>query len=273
MIIGLTADTYKIISVSFTLRILKWIGVPFSEVTQNVFSHPKKVLRVSQGMMLGLHLPNVGNFGYDLSFLKRKQEIEFLLREIEQYRNGFHFKYAVFHPPEGDTSQQSFDFYIQNLLKVKIPLFLENPQGWLLDQFSPFFFQVQEKLKDQLHGICMDIPHLYLSGEDWIKFYRILYKKIRIIHLSDCKNNEDLHLPFGLGGDLNLQNILKTLDQEGFDNILNFEINPPSLNHLDCLFKTYLQATEFYHPGKNFKMKYRMKIVSRLGRCAGLLFN
>jgi hypothetical protein len=193
------------------------------------------------------------------------------MRKIEQYRDAFHFQYAVFHPPENDSSQQSFDFYIHNLLKIKIPLFLENPQGWPLDQFNHFLFQVQSKLGDQLHGICLDIPHVYLSGKDWIQFYRMLHDKIWIIHLSDCKENEDLHLPFGFGGDLNLQDILKTLDREGFDGILNFEINPPSLNELNSVFETYLQAKEFFHPVENKKMKHRMKIASRLGQCAVLL--
>ncbi|MBN2030567.1 sugar phosphate isomerase/epimerase [bacterium] len=272
MVIGLTADSYRKIPVSTILSMIKWIGVQASEVTQHVFVHPERVLKNSRGMKLGLHLPNVGNDGYDLSSLMYKEEIEWSLGKVAQYGDRFQFQYAVFHPPERDTSQQSLDFYISNLHQIPIPLILENPRGWSRDRFSRFFRDIQDKLEDRLHGICLDIPHAHLAGEDWVAFYQIFREQIRVIHLSDCKEEEDLHLPFNCGGDLNLQDILTTLKKEGFDGILNLEIKPPSINHLDYFFETYMQTQEFCHPGNYKKMKRRMKIVNRLGRCLGRFF-
>lgn len=272
MIVGLTADTYQRIPVSFVLHIMRWVGIPFSEVTQNVFVHPERVLKNSQRMKLGLHLPNVGNFGYDLSSLECREKVEWVLAKITRYGELFDFRYAIFHPPEEDSPGQSFDFYIDNLHQIQIPLVLENPRGWSLDRFNCFFRDICNKLENRLHGICLDIPHAYLSGENWIDFYRTFRDQIRVVHLSDCSGDEDLHLPFGCGGDLDLHDILNTLYREKFDGILNFEMKPPSLNHLDSLFETYLQTSEFFLPDKNRKMKCRMKVVSLLGKCMGLLF-
>ncbi len=272
MVIGLTADTYRKIPVSTILLIMRWVGVQFSEVTQRVFDHPGRVLKNSRGMKLGLHLPNIGNFGYDLSSLERKAEIGRVLEKISRYKEQFDFQYAVFHPPEGDPLKQSFDFYIDNLRQIQIPLVLENPRGWSLDQFGRFFSDIHSRLEPRLHGICLDIPHAHLAGEDWVTFYQTFREEIRVIHLSDCKGDEDLHLPFGCGGDLNLQDILITLRNEKFDNILNFEIKPPSMSHLDHFLGTYMQAREFCDRGNHTKIRRRMKIVSRLGRVINLLF-
>ncbi len=221
-------------------------------------------------MKLGLHLPNVGNFGYDLSSRGCEEEVEWVLEKIDQYKEEFDFQYGIFHPPEEDSPGQSFDYYIDNLLQIQVPLVLENPRGWSLDRFNKFFSDIYNQLESRLHGICLDIPHAYLAGEDWIDFYQTFKNRIKVIHLSDCSGNEDLHLPFGCGGDLDLHDILTTLNREKFDGILNFEMKPPSLSHLDHFFQTYLMVQEFYQSDENKKMLNRMKVISRLGRFFGL---
>ena len=64
MIIGFTADKYKIFSIQVILSLLRYSGVSFSEVTTNVFRRPDKALRSCRGMKLGLHLPNFGNCSF-----------------------------------------------------------------------------------------------------------------------------------------------------------------------------------------------------------------
>jgi sugar phosphate isomerase/epimerase len=266
MLIGFTVDQYRRLPIWIILRTLRWSGVSFSEVTSNVFLGYKKALRSARGMSLGLHLPNFGNCGYDFSSLGSKERIETVLSQIELIGKRFDFRYAVFHPPEADSSGKSFDFYIENLLRVGIPLVLENVQGFTVERFVDFYRYANEKLQGRIQGVCLDIPHAYLTGEDWQGFYQTLSSEIKVVHLTDCRDDIDFHLPFGIGGDLCLEEILKTLQMEGFDGMLNFEMLPPSLGHLDAYFKTYLRAREFFDPKGLGRVRRRMKLISFVGR-------
>lgn len=271
MTIGFTADRYKKLSVSFILRLLRWTGVSFSEVTVSVFHRPVKALRSSRGMRLGLHLPNFGNCGYDFSSRKSRETIDAVLNQIQRYGNRFDFQYAVFHPPEADTSPETFAFYVQNLQRVKIPLVLENIRSYDINRFKAFYRRMQQELEPQLQGVCLDIPHAYITGEDWVDFYRTMEDHIKVIHLSDCIGTTDSHLPFGMDGHLHLEEILEKLRQLGFNGILNLEMQPPSLQDLNAYFQTYLRAKEYLQPDGMQKTRRRMKRISLLGR--GLLRN
>lgn len=270
MIIGLTADNYKNIPVSFILRMLRWSGVGFSEVTTNALSSPDRTLRSTRGMKLGLHLPNWGNCGFDFSSSGQKEKVESLLHKIDQYRKIFNFRYAVFHPPEENLIHRSYEFYIRNIRQIHIPLVLENIRSLSLKQFLEFYKRIKKELGNRQIGICLDIPHAILSGEDWKEYYHLLNSAVKVIHLSDC-DEEDRHLPFGMGGTLDLDNILATLDKFGFDGILNFEIKPPSIRHLDVVFENYLQARKYFRPDGIRKIQQRKKLINLMGQAIGVL--
>jgi len=201
MEIGLTSDKYKNIPITTILYFFRWLGVQFSEVTVNIFNQPEKSLQSARGMKLGLHLPNFGNYGYDFSSMRCRRKIETILHQIHLNREKFHFQYAVFHPPEEPSFYDLWDFYLTNLKQV-------------------------------------GIPHAFLSEGDWKRFYTVLKSDIRVIHLSDCTEKKDLHLPFGLEGTLPFEKILKTLGETGFNGILNFEIKPVSLSNMNTYFNT-----------------------------------
>ena len=266
MNIGFTADQYQNLPIHIILRILCWTGVRFSEVTTNIFQHPIKTLRITRNMKLGLHLPNVGNCGFDFSSLDQKKKVEHALNDIKKHGKAFDFRYVVFHPPESDSYTSSPTFYIENLEQVDAPLVLENIRSWPAERFIGLYQRLQKILGGRLAGLCLDIPHAHLSGENWVDFYRTFQSEIKVIHLSDCTGDEDLHLPFGMGGQLSLERILETLQHFGFDGILNFEINPPSIAHLDAVFSGYLKAVEFFECRGIKRMRRRMRLMALLGK-------
>lgn len=272
MKIGLTADNYSHIPVSIILRMLRWMGVDFSEVTINIFSHPKRALRSSRGMKLGLHLPNIGNCGFDFSCVEQKDKVESALNTIKRYEELFDFQYTVFHIPEKDSNHDAFEFYLHNLRQIETPLVLENIIGWSPEQFFGFYRRLKVELGEQIIGMCLDVPHAYISRSDWKAFFLESNLEVKVIHLSDCNPEEDLHLPFGLCGSLDLDKILTTLYNLEFNGVINFEIKPTSLRNLNVFFNSYLQAKAIFQPEGIGKIQKRMQIISLIGRIIGLLF-
>jgi len=269
MNIGLTADRYQNIPAHIILWILRYVGIRFSEVTVSIFQHPAKTAKNTRGMILGLHLPNMGNCGYDLSSLDQEETVASVLEDIEKNRTWFDFQYVVFHPPEARSDAAAFDFYVQNLRKVHYPLVLENTRGWTLHRFMNFHGRIRDILGIHLAGVCLDIPHAHLSGEDWTAFYQAFGDEVKVVHLSDCHTEEDSHLPFGCGGILDLLAILEALRSFGFNGTLNFEINPPSLRDLDAFFSNVLQSSILSQHDITQKGRRRMKHVARLGKIIG----
>ncbi len=256
MRIALTADRFMGIPPGSILYLIYWLGVEGAEVTLKLLRQPFMSRRPSGRMQLGLHLPNIGSCVYDFSLAGSQSEIEEDLKLIEKNRNRFHFSYAVFHPPEGGPGT-SFSSLMKNVEKTGIPLLLENVKPYSLQSFNSFYKKCLEVLDGRLAGICLDIPHAYLGGTDWRDWYAFFGSRIRVIHLSNC-DEEDRHLPFGLEGHLRLQEILQELKKFGFDGTLNFEIKPPSLASLGKVFDTYLETMSFF--GKPVEGKYRKRM-------------
>ena len=269
MIVGLTSDNYKRISILSVLRIFKWIGVDFSEVTVNVFNDPVKLSNVVCGMSLGLHLPNLGNFGYDFSSFHSAEIIESVLEKISVHRNRFNFQYAVFHPPEACNTDDGFQYYIHNLKRVHLPLILENIPSYSLERFRKLYRHIKNELGNRIVGICLDIPHAIIAGDKWRDYYRYFTIDVKAIHLSDCTDKKDLHLPFPYGGELSLNDILHFLKQENYNGIVNLEIIPPSIRQVNTVLETYLLATEILEHDGCEKMKKRMHLVDFIGRLLG----
>lgn len=266
MNVGFTADQYRNLSIYTILRILHWTGVRFSEVTTNIFQYPSKALKITRSMTLGLHLPNMGNCGFDFSSLDKKEKVEHALNDIKRHGKTFDFQYIVCHPPESSLDSSSLTYYLENLKLIDAPLVLENIRSWSTERFIELYQRLKKTLGKKIAGLCLDIPHAYLADEDWAAFYRKYESEIKVVHLSDCKDNEDLHLPFGMGGELSLQQILESLRIFGFNGILNFEINPPSPAHLETVFSSYLKAREFAGQEGLIRMRYRMRLIALLGK-------
>jgi sugar phosphate isomerase/epimerase len=235
MTVGFTADRFRFLSCADVLGLYRWNGLRFAEVTTAVFEDPETAVRRSRGMALGLHLPNAGNKGYDFSSQDRAESIMNDMAHILRFAAGFRLRYGVFHPPETGKRRVT-DFYIRNLKNTGLPLVLENIRGMDPEAFHSFFKGMKKALGDSLWGICLDIPHAHLTNGDWQSYFLRLVRHVRVVHLSDCRNGEDRHLPFGAEGELHLPSILRFMRRKGFDGFINFEILPPSLPSAVMLF-------------------------------------
>jgi len=245
MVFGFTADSFRFLSVANVLRIFRWSGLRFAEVTTAVFCNPDKALRYTGSMKLGLHLPNAGNRGYDFSSQKHAAIIRDDLLRIGHHRCLFRFQYAVFHPPEMGTLDSTKEFFIQNLRQVGVPLVLENIRGYTPETLMDFYKWLKNDLGDRLWGICLDIPHAHLTDRRWKDYFYMLRAYVRVIHLSNCKDGDDKHLPFVVEGDLALEPILTLLKREKYDGFLNFEILPPSIPDAIRLFPMIQQLRNY----------------------------
>jgi len=270
ILISATADRYHIFPVYAILLLLRWTGLAFCEVTTSLFRQPGLCRSVTRDMRLGLHLPNLGNYGYDFSSRNRLENIAADLDAIRKYGSWFDIQYAVFHPPEADKSPDAFQTYVRSLKSVDLPLVLENIQGDSVDSFGAFYTNLRYGLGDALRGICLDIPHAVLSGHDWTEFFHAFQSEIRVIHLTDCAAGADSHMPFGLGGDLDLDEILTFLLDEEYQGVLNFEMMPTGLNALDEYFGSILSAKERMDSSNLVKSRKRIRQVVRLGRILSL---
>ncbi len=271
ILIGATADRYRNFPVYAILLLLRWTGLAFCEVTTSLFRQPRLCRSVTRGMHLGLHLPNLGNCGYDFSSRDRLETITSDLDAIRKYGSLFDIRYAVFHPPEADKSPDVFPTYVRSLKRVGLPLVLENIQGYSVDSFGAFYNTLRHELGDDLTGICLDIPHAVLSDHDWTEFFHAFQSEIRVIHLTDCRGEADSHLPFGLGGDLDLEEILTFIQEEEYSGVLNFEMMPPGFNALDAYFGSIILARERLDPSNLVKSRKRIGHVLQFGRILNLL--
>ena len=239
---SLTIDAYKGIPIPLILGIFRTQHVPRVESTVDIFHHPRWASIVAGKMGLGLHLPYVGKYGYDFGYTPAKKEIDLLLDTIQRTRHLLPFDYAVFHPPESDPKHVSYDFLVENLTRLNVPLVLENNLGYSLESFVQVAEKIEKQLGALLSGFCVDIPHAFLAKEKWQSFYQHFAGRVKVVHLSDCDGKRDSHLAFPFAGGLDLDAIIQELVSLNFDGILNFEIKPPSLAKGHTIFQTLKTA-------------------------------
>jgi sugar phosphate isomerase/epimerase len=79
--------------------------------------------------------------------------------------------------------------------------------------------------------------------------------KINFIHLSDCRKGFDAHLPFGLAGDLPIDDILEILREQNFQGIINLELLPRNLKDIKPLIDSYLKVVRNFDRMKYLKSK------------------
>lgn len=242
MKIGFTADTYKKISLQTVLRIYRFLGLDHIEVTSSFIEAPFSTQKLAQKRSLGLHLPNVGNRGYDLSSVQYQSLNEKLVERIKTGSRAIPFEYALFHPPETEAKDQDPDLLIELLHHIPIPLVVENLKSCSGEGFLSFLEFCRSELGEKLAGICLDIPHAHLAGENWKTLFDRLAEDVRVIHLSNCRFPEDSHYPFGLPGDLNLVDIFVFLNSRNFRGILNFEVKPPTFWHIKDMLWTLQES-------------------------------
>jgi sugar phosphate isomerase/epimerase len=262
VMIGITVDRFRGIAPSALLTIIKKMGVEFVEITKSVFDDLPSFIEQLGNVQTGLHLPNLHDAEFDFSFQEREPDVQKLIRLINQHRHELNIKYCLSHPPENQRSPLSEDhliaYLLDNLNKLEVPIVLENIQSWNTARFEYFYNRAKQVLGDKLIGQCFDAPHYFLQGEDPLEYLKQHNGKINFIHLSDCRNGFDAHLPFGLNGDLPVDEILALLKEQNFQGIINLELLPRNLKDIKPLINSYLKVVRNFDRMKYLKSKFML---------------
>lgn len=264
VLIGITIDKFKGIAPANLLLVIRKMGVEFVEITKAVFDDLPSVLENLGTIQTGFHLPNQHDAGFDFSFHEREIEIERLIRLINQHHHQLNVKYCLSHPPENKSSsfteKDMIRFLLENLKKLEPPIILENIQNWNQQKFEDFYHQAKELLGEKLIGQCFDAAHYFLQGEDPVAYLQETDGRIQFIHLSDCRTGYDAHLPFGLNGELPIDDILLILKKQNYRGIINLELLPRKLADIKPLVNSYLKVVRNFDRRKYLKTKFKLLV-------------
>ena len=262
LLVGITIDEYKGIKPSLLLKIIRKIGLNFVEITKSFFDDLPDALNEIGKVKTGFHLPNCGDFGYDFSSIDYSDEIDKLIALINEHRHNLNIQYCLTHPPECSSVMSDNDtrnsFLFENLKKIKAPIIIENVVSLNQKQFAEFYSLAKAALGRQLIGQCYDAPHYFVRGEDPLLVLDSFDGTIKSVHLSDCKKDKDAHLPFGLGGELPIDEILYTLKRKNYSGIINLELLPRSLSDLEALINSYLKVLKIFDKKRYFYIKFKL---------------
>ena len=262
VLVGITVDKFRGISPSVLLSIIKRLGLEFIEITKSVFDDLPFFVKNLGNISTGFHLPNLHDAEFDFSCQEKEPEIRQLIHLINNHYHELNINYCLSHPPENRRSSlsenQLITYLLKNLSKLEVPIVLENIQSWNMNRFGKFFDQAREILGEKLVGQCFDAPHYFLQGEDPVEYLKQSNGRIEYIHLSDCKRNYDAHLPFGLNGDLPIDEILATLKEQNFKGIINLELLPRNFSEIRPLINSYLKVVRNFDRMKYLKTKFKL---------------
>jgi sugar phosphate isomerase/epimerase len=262
VLVGITVDRFRGIAPSVLLTIIKKMDVEFIEITKSVFDELPTFVDELGAIQTGFHLPNLHDAEFDFSFQEREVEIQKLTQLINRHHQELNINYCLSHPPENRRSPLSEDqlvtYLLQNLNQLEVPIVLENIQSWDTVRFAKFYNRAKEVLGAKLVGQCFDAPHYFLQGQDPVEYLKQWDGKIQFIHLSDCRKGFDAHLPFGLNGDLPIDEILAILKEQNFHGIINLELMPRNLTDIKPLINSYLKVVYTFDRVKFLKTKFKL---------------
>ena len=182
------------------------------------------------------------------------------MRNYENYQE-LNIQYCLAHPPEVDSGvvdEDSASYLFENLKKLTPPVILENIQGWDENRFQHFYNQAKSALGHKLIGLCFDAPHFILSGRNPIDFINNSNGEIQCVHLSDCKEDFDAHMPFGSGGCLPVDDILDTMKKAKYKGFINLELLPRSQEDILLIIKSYLKVVKTFNKKKYYATLLRL---------------
>lgn len=268
--VGLTVQKYKGMEASFILSLAKRFGLEFVEVTEGIFDELEQVKKLVRRLRVGFHLPIICENGWDFSCLDYADKIEQLITLLNRHWKTLNIQYFLAHPPEPDETtaniRTSTTFLLENLKRLPSHIFIENVPTWKTDDFIQFVEQAKEVLGKQFSGVCLDAPHYYVIGEDPLKLIDYWKGQIKCVHLSDCIPGHDLHLPFGSGGSLPIDDILAALKRNNYNQYINLELLPKTFNDLPYVIYSYLKVLKIFRPVKYYCSKIRVSFFMPLLR-------
>ncbi|MBN1349702.1 sugar phosphate isomerase/epimerase [candidate division KSB1 bacterium] len=262
--VGLTVERYKGIEASFILALVKRFGLEYVEITKSVFKEIENIKPLVKNIRTGFHLPIICENNFDFSCPAYKEEIDELIELLNEHWKELNIKYFLAHPPEPAEAKEkietSVSYLFENLNRLPHEIYIENVPTWSIEEFDRFYSQAKQALGKKLAGMCLDAPHFFIRGEDPVKQVDRYRNQIKCVHLSDCKNGRDLHLPFGTEGNLPIDEILNALESIHYNNYINLELMPRSFDDLPYIIYSYLKILRKFRPYKYFRTKIRTLI-------------
>jgi len=263
MQVGLTISGFDGKKPGEILQLVRSFGVGFVELNPFVMSDVENILPHTDDIATGFHLPLLGEHGFDFSTFEAKDKIDDTIDFINRHRHQLNLVYCVAHPPEAacqnDSVEEALEFLMDNLLRLEAPVLLENIEIYSEREFDKLAEIMRGRLKKKLLGYCFDPAHAFLRGEDIFQRFSGIAPQVRCIHLSDCLQGKDAHLPFGQG-ELPVSRFLHHVAKHNYDGVINLEIVPKSLAEARAVVKSYLAVLRVF------------KKVKFVGTTAKLLF-
>lgn len=269
VLIGLTIGEFADQKTGMLLKLAKEFGVCFVEFNRSVWEDLPAVAAHIDGLTSGYHLPLMGEDGFDFSCLDAADQISGMIEQLNQNWRRLHMRYCLSHPPEPELASRqpvrsSVDFMLENLARLEVPVLLENVAGWSERDFDQLYSLARDRLGDKLWGMCFDPAHAFLRADDLFLRFRDIAGKVRCVHLSDCTHSEDAHLPFGSGGVLPIDRILKLICRLSWRGIVNLEVVPQSLTQVRPVVKSYLRVLRAFDKRKYLATLGRLAMHGRL---------
>lgn len=274
MKVGVTIERFGGLEPARLVELARLFGVEMVEVNPSAFEDVRGVAAALGGMPTGLHLPLIGQDGYDFSCPAFQERIDALVEAVNSHHRHLHLHYVLAHPPEPAEAEKpietSEELLLENLSRLDLPIVIENVPSWDSESFRRFYHAAKGRLGEQLWGMCFDAPHAFLQGIDPAEEFKRCSAEVRVIHLSDCGASEDSHLPFGCGGVLPIDGFLDAVREQRFDGFLVLEIQPASIRELRPLVQSYLQVQRRLQPLRYLPAKIRAGLAALRLRTRGL---
>ncbi len=262
--IGVTIARYNNFSPSTLIMGLKMLGMNFFEINSSSFDDFVDMTRVLSRSHTAFHLPIVSENGWDFSCLDYTDEIDRTIHLVNAHKDSLNIQHCIVHPPEPHIADEllrsSSTFLFHNLSHLDVPVYLENIPSMKAEKFSSLYKQGREALGAQLPGLCFDAPHYFISGIDPVKEFQNRIDNIGTIHISDCYKDKDVHIPFGKGGILPVEKLLRTIKKVRFSGYITLEMLPSSVNDIPAYIKSYLQTLKVLHYFKYLGSKTKMMV-------------
>ena len=173
-----------------------------------------------------------GHLAFPNHFVTDPNFFEMLVRQIELY-GAIGIERAVLHVDTISPELSTEDLIAQNaeMLKkllariehVNVILCLENCRG--VTRSVDELLELIRLVDSPKLGICLDTGHLNITKTDsQADFIRKAGSRLKALHIADNEGVNDQHLaPFGCGT-VNFFEVVKALDEIGYDGIFNYEI-------------------------------------------------
>lgn len=267
MLIGMTVSSFADRKAGAILKLAKKFGVSFVEFNRSVWDDLPEVAAQIDGVASGYHLPLMSEDGFDFSCVDQAAQIDTTIDLLNKNYQRLNIRYCLSHPPEPEQSKESVqtsaEFLLENLSRIEAPILLENVEGWSERDFDKFYSMARTRLGNKLWGMCFDPAHAFLRADDLFLRFHEIANEVRCIHLSDCTDSHDAHLPFSSGGVLPIDRILKFVRAHHWRGIINLEIIPHSLAEIEPVIKSYLKVLRRFSKGKYFATLGRLAFGSK----------